>query len=120
MARSVPNPVVHLELRTGNLACACAFYAELFGWQPERVHTRAGDYTALTLGGGIQGGVVEHEAQCAYWLPYIEVADVTEVAAAAELLGASTLLPSREGPAGWRSVIAAPDGGIVAIWEPKR
>jgi uncharacterized protein len=119
MARGVPDSVVHLELRTGNLACACAFYTQLFGWDAERIQTRSGDYTALTLGDRIEGGVVEHDTQRAYWLPYVEVADIAEIAATAELLGASTLLPPREGPAGWRCVLAAPDGGMVALWQPK-
>src|SRR5919108_2075577 len=120
MARNVPNSVVHLELRTGNLACACAFYTRLFGWRVERLHTRSGNYTTLPLGNHIEGGVAEHGTQHAYWLPYVEVADIAEVAAAAGVLGASTLLPPREGPAGWRSVLGAPDGGVFALWQPKR
>lgn len=34
-------------------------------------------------------------------------------------LGASVLLAAREGPAGWRSVISAPQCGELAIWQPK-
>jgi predicted enzyme related to lactoylglutathione lyase len=34
-------------------------------------------------------------------------------------LGASVLLAPREGPAGWRSVISAPQCGELAIWQPK-
>jgi hypothetical protein len=29
------------------------------------------------------------------------------------------LLDTREGPAGWRSVIAAPGCGELALWQPK-
>jgi uncharacterized protein len=119
MAHGVPNSVVHLELRTDNLACACAFYTRLFGWCAERIHTRSGDYTALTLGDRIDGGVVEHDTRCAYWLPYVEVADIAEVTEAACRLGASAVVPPREGPAGWRSVLVAPDGGMFALWQPK-
>jgi uncharacterized protein len=119
MADGVPDSVVHLELRTRKLACACAFYTRLFGWQAETLHTCAGDYTALSLGGLLEGGVVEHDMQRAYWLPYVEVADVAEVAAKAQLLGAKTLLAPREGPAGWRCVLLGPDGGMFALWQPK-
>jgi hypothetical protein len=35
------------------------------------------------------------------------------------LLGASVVLSPREGPAGWRSVLAIPAGGEVALWQPK-
>jgi hypothetical protein len=30
------------------------------------------------------------------------------------------LLTPREGPAGWRSVISAPQCGELALWQPKR
>jgi predicted enzyme related to lactoylglutathione lyase len=29
-------------------------------------------------------------------------------------------LSPREGPAGWRSVVATPAGGEIALWQPKR
>jgi predicted enzyme related to lactoylglutathione lyase len=119
MARGVPNPVVHLELRTGDLACACAFYTRLFGWRADTLHTSFGDYTRLTPGDRIEGGVVEHETQRAYWLPYVEVTDMADLVERARLLGATALLSPREGPAGCRSVLAAPDGGVFALWQPK-
>jgi predicted enzyme related to lactoylglutathione lyase len=119
MARGVPNPVVHLELRTGSLPCACPFYERLFGWRAETIHTRSGDYLALELGDAIEGGVVEHGTPRPYWLPYVEVADVAEVTEQARFLGASVLLSPREGPAGWRSVLAEPAGGMLALWQPK-
>ena len=54
------------------------------------------------------------------WLPYVEVSDVDEATEAAVRLGAAVLLASREGPAGWRAVVASKDGGPVAFWQPKR
>jgi hypothetical protein len=45
-------------------------------------------------------------------LRYPEVSSVCE---RAERLGASLLLAPREGPAGWRSVVRAPDGGEIAF-----
>jgi uncharacterized protein len=114
------HPVVHLELRTGNLACACAFYARLFDWRAETVEVGARSYVALGLGNGIEGGIVEHDAERALWLPYVEVADVAETTDRARLLGASVPLGPREGPAGWRSIVATPAGGEIALWQPKR
>jgi uncharacterized protein len=120
MAHSVPNSVVHLELRTGNLASACAFYARLFGWRAETVHAGSGDYLALALGDRIEGGVVEHDTQQrAFWLPYVQVPDVTEATERARLQGASVCLPPREGPAGWRSVVFGSATGMLALWQPK-
>jgi predicted enzyme related to lactoylglutathione lyase len=120
MAHGVSNPVVHLELRTGNLACACAFATQLFGWRAEMVHTDSGEYLTLGLGDCIEGGVVEHDTRRPFWLPYVEVADVAEATERARLLGASVCLPPREGPAGWRSILVTPASGMVALWQPKR
>jgi predicted enzyme related to lactoylglutathione lyase len=47
------------------------------------------------------------------------VPEVNPVTERAEELGASVLLGPREGPAGWRSVVRAPDGGEIAFWQPK-
>ena len=106
-----PKPVVHLELHTGDLAAACAFYGALCGWRPERV---AG-YTALDVGDGIGGGVVECGTERSLWLPYVEVDDASAATARAEELGASVLLAPRAGPAGRRSVVASPAGGELAF-----
>lgn len=119
MAQGVSNHVVHLELRTGNPPRACAFYSRLFGWHAETVHTGSGDYLTLALSDRIEGGVVEHDTQRPFWLPYIEVGDVVEATERARLLGASVCLPPREGPSGWRSVLVAPASGMLALWQPK-
>src|SRR5436189_6445315 len=115
-----PNPVVHLELHTGDLPRASGLYEGLFGWCPERIDTRAGSYLALELGGGFGGGIVECGTRRPLWLPYVEVADVTRVTDRARRLGASVLLEPREGPAGWRSVVVAPAAGEIAFWPPRR
>jgi predicted enzyme related to lactoylglutathione lyase len=120
MNRGRANPVVHLELHTGDLAGACAFYSELCGWRPERIVAGAGSYCALGLGEGFGGGgVVECDIPAPLWLPYVEVGDAARAAQRARELGATTLLEPREGPAGWRAVVAAPAGGEIAFWQPK-
>ena len=120
MTTRLANPVVHLELHTGNLARACAFYAELFDWRSERIDCPHGSYQSLAIGEGLDGGIVECETGQPLWLPYVEVAEVGAATERARKLGASVLLDTREGPAGWRSVVAAPSGGEVAFWQPKR
>jgi predicted enzyme related to lactoylglutathione lyase len=119
MAPAFPNPVVHLELRTCNLPRACGFYTKLFGWRAERIDAGAGSYLALELSDGVEGGVVERDTERALWLPYAEVADVGEMTERARLLGATVPLEPREGPAGWRSIVAAPAGAEIALWQPK-
>jgi predicted enzyme related to lactoylglutathione lyase len=113
------NPVVHLELHTGNLSRACAFYTRLFGWRAEKIEVGRASYLALGLGTEIDGGVVEWDSERSVWLPYVEVHDLAGATERARLLGASVLLEPREGPAGWRSVVAAPAGAEIALWEPK-
>jgi predicted enzyme related to lactoylglutathione lyase len=120
MRTSRPNRLVHLELHTRDLPLAAEFYAELLRWRPERIETaHGGSYTALGLGGAVGGGIVECETPRAMWLPYVEVADIDNATALAGELGASVLLGPREGPAGWRSVIATPAGAELALWQQK-
>ena len=113
------KPVVHLELHTGDLQRARAFYARLCGWRPERIDAGSGSYLALELGEGLGGGIVECRTRRPLWLPYAEVAEVGEATERARALGARVLLEPREGPAGWRSVVAAPAGAELAFWQPK-
>jgi predicted enzyme related to lactoylglutathione lyase len=121
MART--SPVVHLELHTGDLDRARAFYAGLCGWRPERVTApgAAGSYLALDMGSRrFGGGIVECATDRPVWLPYVEVPEVHAVTERALALGATVLLEPREGPAGWRSVVATPAAGEIAFWQHKR
>jgi predicted enzyme related to lactoylglutathione lyase len=117
-----PRAVVHLELHTPNLGEACAFYAGLLGWRPQRVASASAGsaYDALDLGAGLGGGVVECGTERALWLPYVEVASVAAETERARALGAAVMLEPREGPVGWRSVVVSPAGGEIALWQPKR
>ena len=114
------TPVVHLELHTGDLPEAQALYTQLCGWRAERIQGRSGSYLALELGDGFGGGIVECETRRPVWLPYVEVTAIGEATERARELGATVLLEPREGPAGWRSVVATPAGGEIAFWQPKR
>ena len=112
------HPVVHLELHTGDLARASTFYSRLLSWRPERIDTGSGAYLALELG-GFGGGIVECGTRRSLWLPYVEVDHIGRFTDRARHLGASVLFEPREGPAGWRSVVATPEGAEIAFWQPK-
>jgi predicted enzyme related to lactoylglutathione lyase len=114
------KPIVHMELHTGDLSGASAYYAELCGWCPQLVETGPGSYLALRLGNGFGGGIVECETARPLWLPYVEVPEIGAATRRAGELGASVLLAPREGPLGWRSVVATQSGGEIAFWQPKR
>jgi predicted enzyme related to lactoylglutathione lyase len=113
------SPVVHLELHTGALPQARDLYAELCGWRPEWIETRAGSYLSLGLGDGLGGGIVECSTCRPLWIPYVQVSEIAGATDRARSLGASVLLEPREGPAGWRSVVSTRCGGEIAFWQPK-
>jgi predicted enzyme related to lactoylglutathione lyase len=119
MSHEAANPVVHLELHTGDLGRACDFYSRACGWQPERIAAAGRTYLALEMGNGLGGGVVECESRQPLWLPYVEVPEIIRATERARELGAAVLLEPREGPAGWRSVVATPAAGEIAFWQPK-
>jgi predicted enzyme related to lactoylglutathione lyase len=119
MSQGEPKPVVHLELHTGDLERACAFYEELCGWRPERIFANDRSYLALEFGRRLGGGIVECQTERPLWLPYVEVADIRAATESARRSGATVLLDCREGPAGWRSVITTRVGGEIALWQQK-
>jgi len=119
MTRVRADPVVHLELCTSDAASACRFYARMFGWTPEAVHVGSTSYLTLDVGGGIEAGVAVDSSAPPSWLPYVAVGDIAFATERARLLGGAIMLDSREGPAGWRSVVAAPGGARIALWQAK-
>jgi predicted enzyme related to lactoylglutathione lyase len=119
IAASATGRVVHLELHTGDLSSARAFYSKLLHWRTQQIDTTSGSYQALELGGGLGGGIVECATDRPLWLPYVDVTRIDTATDLARRLGASVLLEPREGPAGWRSVIATPEAGEIALWQQK-
>jgi predicted enzyme related to lactoylglutathione lyase len=119
MTGTRPRRVVHLELHTDDLSRASAFYSQLLHWREQRIDTASGSYHALELGRDLGGGIVECGTRRTVWLPYVEVERVDEATARARELGAAVLLAPLEGPAGWRSVIATPEAGEIALWQQK-
>ena len=97
------------------------FYARLCGWRPERIDAGAGSYLALELGERDRRGhrrVRDASARCG--CPTSRSPRSPRSPSGRARSGASVLLEPREGPAGWRSVVAAPAGGEIAFWQPKR
>ena len=109
----------HLELHTSDQARASAFYSELLGWRPELIEAAERTYLSLDTGDGPGAGIVECGTKRALWLPYVSVPGIEAATERARQLGAAVLLEPREGPAGWRSVVATPHGGEIAFWQSK-
>jgi predicted enzyme related to lactoylglutathione lyase len=119
MSPTAPRPLAHLELHTPDRAAARAFYSELLGWRPELIEAAQRSYLALDLGEGPSGGIVECGTDRPLWLPYVSVPDIVVATERARELGAEVALEPREGPAGWRSVIAVSGAGEIALWQSK-
>lgn len=112
--------LVHLELHTHDLSGASRFYREALGWPTERLDCRSGSYHAPAFGEPLDGGIVECGVRRPIWLPYVVVREIGAMTERARDLGAAVLLEPREGPAGWRSVLATREGGEIALWQPKQ
>jgi predicted enzyme related to lactoylglutathione lyase len=112
--------IVHLELHTRDESEARDYYQQLCGWPSQRIEAGNGSYLALAFGNGLGGGIVECGTQRALWLPYVGVERIDQATERAQDLGATVLLPPREGPAGWRSVVRSQSGAELALWQQKR
>jgi hypothetical protein len=116
------NPFVHVELHTGDLAKAKAFYSGLFDWtlQDLPMPGGGGSYTMISVGEGTGGGMLSDPGMPPQWMAYIGVDDVVATTAKAKSLGATVLQDVMEvGDYGWMSVISDPTGATFALWKAK-
>jgi predicted enzyme related to lactoylglutathione lyase len=118
------NPFVHVELNTGDVGKAKAFYGMLFGWTLEEIPMGPGaTYTMIRPGEGTGGGIQKNtlpKAQPA-WLAYVRVDDVKAATAKARMLGARIVQDVTDVPGmGAFSVIVDPTGASLGLWEPHR
>ncbi len=117
----MPNPFVHVELNTTNIAAAKSFYGALFGWNLQDV-PMAGDrtYTMIGVGEGAGGGMQAHPVAGApsSWLAYVNVDDIHAATEKARKLGAKVMRePMEVMGAGWLSIIVDPTGATLGLWK---
>ena len=119
----MPNPFVHVELNTTDLAKAKAFYGKLFDWELEDLPMGPGEtYTIVKVGEGTGGGMMKHPVPGApsLWLAYVLVGDVRAATDKARSLGAQVLKDVTEVPGmGWFTVLSDPTGAAFALWQAK-
>lgn len=119
----MPNPFVHVELNTTDVAKARSFYGELFDWKLEDVPMGpGGSYTMINVGEGTGGGLMKQPVPGApsSWLAYVLVDDVRAATDRARALGATVAKDVTEVPgAGWFSVILDPTGAALGLWKSK-
>lgn len=120
----MPNPFVHVELHTGDIAKAKAFYTQLFDWTLEDVTDPAGGvpYTMINVGEGTGGGMMTNPVPGAppHWQAYVGVDDIKASTEKARSLGATVRQDVMDiGEHGWISVITDPTGATFALWQAK-
>ncbi len=119
----MPNPFVHVELNTTDLAKAKAFYSKLFDWKLEDAPMGPGEtYTIIKVGEGTGGGMMKQPVPGApsTWLACVAVDDIGAATQKARSLGAKVVNDVTEIPdVGWFSVIVDPTGAALALFKPK-
>jgi uncharacterized protein len=118
----MPNPFVHVELHTTDLAAAKTFFGKLFDWKLDDVPMGPMTYTLIGVGQGTGGGMAEQTAPGApsSWLAYVNVDDIKAATAKARSLGGRVVqdvTPVAE--MGWMSIIADPTGAALGLWQQK-
>ena len=117
------NPFVHIELHTGDLAKAKAFYSSLFDWKLQDMPMPdGGSYTMINVGEGTGGGMMSTPAPGVppHWLAYVGVDDVAAATEKARALGAAVVQDVVEVAGyGWLSVLTDPTGATFALWQAK-
>ncbi|MDP1924343.1 MAG: VOC family protein [Thiobacillus sp.] len=117
------NPFVHVELHTGDLAKAKAFYSTLFDWKLQDLLMPDGSaYTMIDVGDGVGGGMMGMPAADVppHWLAYVGVDDVVAATEKARSLGACVCQDVMEVAGyGWLSILTDPTGATFALWQAK-
>ena len=117
----MPNPFVHVELQTKDLARAKDFYSRLFDWKlADEPIPGGGTYTMIQVGEGTGGGMFATSDPNIppTWLAYVGVDDIKASTTRARELGAKILVDCMEvGGFGWMSVFLDPTGATLAMWQ---
>ena len=120
----MPNPFVHVELNTTDLAKAKTFYGSLFKWKLQDVPMGPmGTYVTIGTDGGTGGGMMTHPmpGQPSFWLSYVNVDDLKASTAKAKSLGATIIKDVTPVPEmGAFTILMDPTGAVLGLWEPKK
>src|SRR4051794_9080682 len=106
------------ELATAEPEAAQLFYGAVFGWTLDPIEDGGRVvYASWKLDGRLIGGLLPQlpAGVPPNWLVYFGVPDLDAGVAEAERLGARTLLPRRDVPAGAFAVLADPQGATFAL-----
>lgn len=118
---------VWYDLMTPDPEAAKAFYTAVAGWGTQLWEAPGMSYTMWTANGKPMGGTMKLPDEAVaggarpHWLAYVDVPDVDATAARARELGGSVVVPPRDIPTvGRYSVLADPQGAVIAAYTPEK
>lgn len=110
------------ELHTREPEAAAAFYAGLFGWEPETVEEDGQPvYVTVKNGGRQNGGIMpmpgENGDAPSSWIPYFTVPSRDAAAEKIKDLGGALIVGPLDLPAGRIAIVQDPQGAVFAVFE---
>lgn len=116
-----PGTPCWVDIQCADLGASQAFYADLLGWEYERMTVEGiGSYPVGTVEGDRVAGLMpaDEDGGPQMWSTHISVADAEETAAKVTAAGGKVLAGPFEVPGlGRAAVIADPEGAVFEIWE---
>ena len=120
--------IVWYDLITDTPEASQRFYGELFGWQYEEVGGRYGlgddiNYTLIRHKGRLIGGMInenklQRNEELSQWIVLMSVSNIQAAVVKVEAAGGVIYTPPTElAGRGWISVVADPQGAILALLE---
>ncbi|MEY9968650.1 putative enzyme related to lactoylglutathione lyase [Streptacidiphilus sp. MAP12-16] len=118
-AVNVPGSLAWVELHTGDVAAARAFYTSILGWTATDQDMGEFTYTVLSTGGeedSFGGLMPAMDGEPPHWQPYFEVADCDATVAKLLRLGGKVTHPAQSAPGIGRMAAATdPNGAPFSV-----
>lgn len=114
---------VWFEYVSKDIKKAQGFFGELFNWKTQVMPTPdGGSYTMISINDQSIGGYLDTPKgapEHAHWLSHLQVESAASTAAKIKSLGGKVLKdPVKMGELGTYAVVADPQGGVFALWQP--
>lgn len=109
----MPNPIVYFEIAGKDKATLEDFYRAVFDWQLMPANDQ---YTHVSPGGGINGGIGKSMDGQGYVTFYVEVANVAESLSLVESRGGKRIMGPEQMPKGpIIALFSDPEGRVVGL-----
>lgn len=111
----MPNPFVHIEIRTRDMAKCKAFYQKVFDWQ---VNEQPG-YGLIDAGAPPAGGIFPAPPEVPLGVAvYVGVDSIEETVKKVRDAGGRIVVEKQEVPGmGWFTTFLDPEGNEMSLWQ---